>query len=98
VSDRAEELRELTDLWPEIRQHIDLALADTARACMLFLTECMDSGEVIAELRAKYEAGEREHQRDWLGKPQEWLEGEIRNELRDQVLYHAMLRARWGDQ
>lgn len=100
--DRAEELRQMENIWPEIERHMGDALADTARACMVFLSRCVDEfatgdGETLRAMCAKYAAGEREHRRDWLQMERAQMEGEIENELLDQVLYAAMIRARWGE-
>lgn len=101
VSDRAEELAELSDLWPEIEGQLGMAMADVARSCMTFLDRCVGEfaagdGALLGALQAKYRRGEDEHQRDWLQMDQETLEGEVTNELLDLLLYAAMIRARWS--
>ena len=95
--DRASELWATPDLWREIRPRILEAANDAAGAAMTFALDLDDySGPVIeAEMRHKFLAGEQEHGRDWLQMSRSELEQEIRYELMDLVLYHAMILARW---
>ena len=47
------------------------------------------------ELEAKFRAGEKEHARGWLKMTLEQMEAEIQAELKDMVIYRAMIDARW---
>lgn len=51
-----------------------------------------------ADLEAKFRKGEREHGRDWLHMTREQLEVEIQNELKDMLIYRAMICARFDDE
>jgi hypothetical protein len=87
--DRADEMRAMPDLWPVIADHLDAARNDADLSPVLHYPDA-------AELEAKFRAGEWEHGRDWLDMTRADLEREIRAEVMDLVLYHAMIRARWA--
>lgn len=88
--DRANELRELPDVWPEVEQHLGAAIHDAMAAAE---TAWLWMGTDMLE--KKFRKGEAEHGRDWLKMRAEDLQREIEAELLDLVLYHAMRRARW---
>ena len=97
LHDRADELRALDDLWPEIEKHIDNAAKDAiynVRRFELDLDEYLRPN-TRASLEEKFRKGEAEHGRDWLNMTGSELREEIDNELRDLVIYHAMILARW---
>lgn len=97
--DRAHTLKTRDDLWPEIHLRLWVACdqaTDAVRHFALDFDDYMHSS-MVAGLRAKFLAGEAEHGRDWLNMTHEQLREEIRNEIRDLVLYHAMILARWDD-
>ena len=97
--DRAAELAAAPDLWPEIRLRLWEAADDAADAARHFAYDFDDYQHHTMRnaLEAKFRAGEAEHGRDWLTMTREQLQEEIRNELRDLVLYHAMILTRWVD-
>ena len=98
--DRAAELWKTKDLWPEISRHLSDAARDAAEASRHFALDLDDflGLRLERELRDKFAAGEAEHGRDWLHMTRDELLAEIRAELMDLVLYHAMIRARWVDE
>lgn len=96
--DRADELRTLADIWPEISKHLDLAAADAITATRYFeidLAHPMERGWIVTQLEEKFRKGEAEHGRDWLNMSEADLRNEIENEIKDLVIYHAMRLARW---
>jgi hypothetical protein len=90
IIDNACTLRNAPDLWPLIEEHIPRAMADAKRAASTSEWELRTT-----ELEAKFRKGEIEHGRNWLTMDRDDLKHEIRAELLDLVLYHAMIRARW---
>lgn len=97
--DRAAELWAMPDMWRAIQPWLVLAAENAANDARWFALDLDDytGPGVEAELRRKFAAGEAEHGRDWLHMTQDQVREEIRNELRDLVLYHAMILARWQD-
>lgn len=90
ATDRADELRAMPDIWPVIAQHLADAAGDPVR-------QIADGLHVEhAALEEKYRKGEAEHDRGWLDMTRDQIEAEIVNEWLDLVLYHAMIRARFG--
>lgn len=89
IIDCINELRAADDLWPLIAAEISAAQLDARR--------CVDDvyDITLAEYEAKFRKGEAEHGRDWLRMTRADLEAEIRAEIVDLVMYHAMIRARW---
>lgn len=85
--DRADDLARLADLWPVVRDSIPTLPEVYAAA---------SAEAAFTDLEAKFRKGEAEHDRDWLRMSRAQLEAEIVNEWRDLLLYHAMLRARFG--
>ena len=54
----------------------------------------LEDPQFKAMLRARYEAGEREYQREWVTWPDsQRFYDELREELADSVMYLAMRRA-----
>lgn len=90
AADRADELARMDDLWPEIRHQITAAMGDAGLAVDRAWNDVH-----VGDLEDKFRAGEAEHGRDWLRMSRADLEREIRAEIHDLVLYHAMVRARW---
>lgn len=97
--DRAPELWKTNDMWHEIERHIPAAIADATESLRWFALDLEDYTGPTAEaaMRQKFAAGEAEHGRDWLHMTRGELLREIRGEVMDLVLYHAMIRARWVD-
>ena len=97
--DRAHYLSGVADLWSVIQPELLDAANDAAEAMRHFALDLDDYTGPSMELsmREKFLAGELEHGRDWLRMSRDDLRREIRNELRDLVIYHAMIRARWVD-
>ena len=95
--DRADELAALDDLWPEISLRLFEASGDAAKAAAVYALDLDDysARSMRDALEEKFRKGEAEHGRDWLGMSRDDLLREIRAELQDLVLYHAMLLARW---
>lgn len=88
--DRADELRGMPDLWPEVERELGAALNDAmlaADSVWLWM-----GSDVLEE---KFRKGEAQHGRNWLDMSEGDLHSEIEAELLDLVLYHAMRRARW---
>lgn len=98
--DRAAELWATTDMWPDIQRHIPAAVADATESLRWFALDLDDyTGPTTeAAMRRKFAAGEAEHGRAWLHMTRDELLAEIRAELMDLVLYHAMIRTRWVDE
>ena len=97
LHDRADELRTLDDLWPEIEKHIENAAKDAiynVRRFELDLDEYLRPN-TRALLEEKFRKGEAEHGRDWLNMSEAGLRNEIESEIKDLVIYHAMRLARW---
>lgn len=95
--DRADELRGLPDLWREIQPWLVVAAENAAADARWFALDLDDyTGPGIEfQMRRKFAAGEAEHGRDWLNMTRDQIVVEIRAELMDLVLYHAMILARW---
>lgn len=89
----------MPDMWPEIRLHLWSAMDEATEAVRHYALDFDDymHASMRDALEAKFRAGEAEHGRDWLRMTREQLRHEIGNELRDLVLYHAMLLARWDE-
>jgi hypothetical protein len=90
IIDNACQLRQAPDLWPFIEEHIPRAISDAKKTI-----GGAEWSLRTTDLEAKFRRGEAEHGRDWLDMSADQLEDEIRAELLDLVLYHAMVRARW---
>lgn len=88
--DRADEFRDMPDLWPVIAAQVGSAFGDAYVSAELSMM-CMS----MQMLEEKFRRGEAEHGRDWLNMTRGQLHAEIEAELLDLVLYHAMARARW---
>lgn len=97
MRDRADELRDVKDLWPLIEANIDAALEDAIQHVKWFVMDANDylGPSIRAAMRDKYEAGEREHKRDWLNMDAWTFNREIHNECLDLVVYLAMRKTRW---
>lgn len=97
MTDRADELRKVPDLWPLIEQNIDAALEDAIQHIKWFVMDANDylGPSLRNAMREKYEAGEREHNRDWLNMDAWSFNREIREEIIDLVVYLAMRKTRW---
>ena len=96
-TDRADDLRFTVDLWTEIEPHITAAAADAIQQVKWFAMDLDDytGPSMRANLHDKFKRGELEHGRDWLDMSIEEFRQEIRDEVRDLVIYLAMRRARW---
>jgi hypothetical protein len=100
MNDRAEELRACPDLWSEIAPYLGLAADIAASYSHHYAVDLERSDSTLAdqrraEMQDKFRAGEVEHGRDWLDMSKDDLEREIANEIRDLVIYHAMILARF---
>ena len=97
--DRANELRMLDDLWPEISQCLYVAAEQAKDAARFYEYDLSDytGPSMRRALEEKFRKGEAEHGRDWLNMSRDQLLEEINAELQDLVLYHAMILARWVD-
>ena len=96
MSDRAEELRSCPDIWVEVSPHLDEAAEIAASYSRYYALDLAQEGERLkADMEQKFRAGEQEHGRNWLNMSKEDLEHEIANEIRDLVIYHAMILARF---
>jgi hypothetical protein len=88
--DRRDELRRAEDLWPAVERELGGAINDAMMAAdEVWVWVGVDA------LEEKFRRGESEHGRNWLDMSERDLRDEIKAELLDLVLYHAMLRARW---
>lgn len=90
-ADRAAELRELADVWPEVARHVRTSVWE---AVVDFEARGMRFS--LADFEEKFRRGEAEHRRDWLEQPLEWFGDAIGEEILDAVLYVAMRRARFA--
>lgn len=98
MSDRAEELRSCPDIWAEVAPHLDDAAEIAASYSKYYALDLARNGEQMrADMERKFRAGEQEHGRNWLNMSKHDLEHEIANEIRDLVIYHAMILARFHD-
>lgn len=76
--------------WPFLAPHLPGALDELRQ---LVAIPMLDDPQFIAMLRARYEAGEREYQRDWVTWPDsQRFYDELREELADAIMYIAMRR------
>ena len=97
--DRARDLADKDDLWAEIRPF----LVDASREACTHVTHfALDLEDHLAplyetDLKEKFRKGEAEHGRDWLGMTREQLYRELHDEIKDLVLYQAMILARFVD-
>lgn len=77
--------------WPWLAPHLTGALDELRRLVALPM---LDDPQFIAMLRARYEQGEREYQREWVTWPDsQRFYDELREELADSIMYLAMRRA-----
>ena len=97
ITDHADTLKTIDDLWPLIEAELDQAAKVAAQHVEWFRLDLEDytRTSIIDGLRDKFSAGEKEHGRDWLNMSVDEFSREIRNEIRDLVIYMAMRRVRW---
>lgn len=94
IEDKANELRDVEDLWPEIKSHIENAAVDAMMSLRSF-SGSVQHPDVLADLERKYRKGDEEYKREWLNMSLVDLEQEVYQELLDLVVYHALIRARF---
>lgn len=96
--DRADELRALDDLWPEVAREIPAAAARVTEVVERFVADLDGPAreKIVAGLETKFRRGEAEHGRDWLSMDRIDLLLEVFAEVYDLTLYLAMERARFG--
>ena len=73
------------DAWPHLEDQLQYIVRDAA--AML-----MDWRGLLPQMEARYREGEREHERDWLTRGDEWFVKESAEELCDLLVYLAMRR------
>jgi hypothetical protein len=94
IEDKANELRNVEDLWPDIKEHIASAAVDAMMSLRSF-SGSVEHADVLADLERKYRKGDEEYNREWLNMSLADLEQEVYQELLDLVVYHALIRARF---
>ena len=94
IEDRASELRETPDLWPEIKAEIENAVQD-AMMSMRSMAGAVHHLDTLEDLEKKYRKGDAEYNREWLGMSLADLELEVYQELQDLVIYHCLIRVRF---
>ena len=97
--DKFLELRDEPDLWRLIQPNLTNAVADAITSLRHFALDYDDyaRSSIVSGLEEKFRTGEKEHGRSWLAPDytRQQLLDEIRDEIRDLVIYHAMLETRW---
>jgi len=77
--------------WPWLEPHIPGALVELRQ---LIAIPLLNDPQFVEMLRARYEQGEREYQREWVTWPDsQRFYDELREELADAIMYLAMRRA-----
>lgn len=97
-TDKADELREVKDLWPLIEPLIG-ELTWTAAHMATDFAYALDGyhgGSMRSEMEAKFRKGEAEHGRGWLTMSEGDLQQEVQQELQDLVLYLCMMSLRFS--
>lgn len=94
IEDRASELREIEDLWPEVLKEIENASLD-AMMSVRSMAAGVARPDVLVDLEKKYRKGDEEYKREWLNMSLADLEKEVYQELLDLVVYHCLIRARF---
>lgn len=94
IEDKANELRDVEDLWPEISLQIESAAQD-AMMSMRSMLGAAQHRVTLEHLEKKYRKGDEEYDREWLNMSLADLEQEVYQELLDLVVYHALIRVRF---
>lgn len=86
------------DAWPFLTPHLPGAVAELRR---IISDDPLSPGKVHglrALLEARYRAGEKEYNREWLTKTDpSWFDTELACEVADAIIYIAMRRLLFPD-